>query len=228
MATERLKSAGEIRDDLDALEEALEELRVSYDKYFAGIEKTAPVKQRDRLIRQFRLAERIHVPSTALRFRLSNLKARFVTYKHYWTRVEGELERGVSRRDLMRTRRLGPSPGAAADSDAARPEAEPAAAAEAPSAAPPSAPKRGPATSPAEVYDPAAYGLDPKHLRDVFTALVQAKKQAGESLQGLTYGAMCRKLMQEAPKLRERHRCEQVRFEVKTENGKVRLRARPL
>ncbi len=47
-------------------------------------------------------------------------------------------------------------------------------------------------------------------------------------MQGLTYAALVRKLTREAPKLLQKHGCEQIRFEVSTKTGKVRLRSRPL
>ena len=37
----------------------------------------------------------MHFTSTALRFRLAGLRARLVTYGHYWNRVLGEMERGT-------------------------------------------------------------------------------------------------------------------------------------
>ena len=75
--------------------------------------------------------------------------------------------------------------------------------------------------------DPAAAGIDPAHLRSVFKQLVQAKRAAGESTQGLTYQALVKKLTAEAPKLKQKHRCEKLQFSVSTRGGKVRLRAEP-
>jgi hypothetical protein len=69
--------------------------------------------------------------------------------------------------------------------------------------------------------------VDPEHLREVFKQLVKAKRAAGESTDGLTYAALVRKLSREAPKLKRKHNCANLRFEVSTEGGKVRLRSRP-
>lgn len=188
------------RASLDDFEEAVERLRVAYDKYFAGIDKVSPVRLREQVQRQWNALEAMHVRSTMLRFRLGGLRARFVTYKHYWTRVEREIERGVSRRDLLRLRRAEPS----LDTNGSREIV----------------------VAPSPSHDVA--GLDLAHLHDVFEQLVRAKREAGESLDGLTFSAMCRKLSREAPKFRARHQCESVRFEVSIADGKVRLRARPV
>lgn len=208
----------DVRGLLDGFEEAIEHLRVSYEKYFVGVDRVAPVKERDKVLRMQRELEKLHVRSTALRFRLGGLKARLVTYKHYWTRVERELERGVSRRDLMRMRR-GLGAAAAPDTSAADEQAPNPNGSSGSSHAPAKPP-------PKQSTDPREAGLDPGHLRDVYKELVRAKKAAGESIDGLTYAALCRKLSREAPKLRQKHKCDDVRFEVATIGGKVRLKAR--
>lgn len=84
---------------LDELEQDIERLRVAYDKYFVGIERTPPVRMRERLDRKVRGLEAQHFRSTALRFRCGGLRARYVTYSHYWTRILDQIERGVFRRD---------------------------------------------------------------------------------------------------------------------------------
>jgi hypothetical protein len=217
------------RELVDELEEAIEHLRLSYEKYFVGVDKAAPARLREKVERRVRLLERVPVRTTALRFRMGGIRARFVTYKHYWTRMERQLEMGISRRDLLRMRR---GLGAPTDTSDPQPEetASPSDPEARPGAGPPPPPdgklRRPPPASNGRV-DPAEAGLDPKNLREVFKQLVKAKKAAGESTDGLTYAALCRKLTREAPKLREKHKCEQVRFEVQTVGGRVRLRARP-
>jgi hypothetical protein len=84
---------------LDELEQEIELLRVAYDKYFVGIERTPPVRMRERLDRKVRGLESQHFRSTALRFRCGGLRARYVTYSHYWTRILDQIERGVFRRE---------------------------------------------------------------------------------------------------------------------------------
>jgi hypothetical protein len=184
----------DVRALLDALEGEIEALRHAYDKYFSGVDRVAPSKLRGSVERRLRDVERLHVTSTALRFRLQGLRARFVTYAHYWTRILDQIERGVYRRDLQRAARR------AGEVEPRRAEA----------AASPSQPE-----------------VDEAHVREVYRQLVLAKHAAGESIEGVTYAALVRKISREAPKLRERHGCEQVRFEVATVDGKVRLRARP-
>lgn len=234
--TARPHEKAEFQTLLDEIEGGIEELRHAYEKYFAGIERTAPARMRQKLERTLRLLEGRQPRSTVLRFRLGGIRARFVTYKHYWTRVEHQLERGASRRDLLRMRRGAPKPAAPAEDAAAKethPEADEAQADSEQTAGnglpppppTPGKPARGKARRPSA--DPAAVGLDASNLREVFRTLVKAKRAAGESTDGLTYAALVRKLTREAPKLCSKHKCESLRFEVSTSGGKVRVRSRP-
>lgn len=186
---------------LDELESEIEALRMSYEKYFLGVERAPPVRQRERLDRKLRGLEGTSLRTTVLRFRMGGLRARYITYAHYWTRILDQIERGVSRRDLQRQAR------------------EPARAA---AAASPTSPSR-----PLGAEPPAITLVDPDNARDVFDRLVAAKQQVGESTDGMTFPAFLRKLSREAPKLAEQHGGRALRFDVEVNGGKVRVRARP-
>jgi hypothetical protein len=185
---------------LDELEQEIELLRVAYDKYFVGIERTAPVRQRERLDRRIRMLEGQALRTTVLRFRSGGLRARYVAYKHYWTRILDQIERGVFRRDAG-ARTTPPAP--------------------APIAVPVTEPRASDPATPA----PAAL-VDHDHVRDVFRKLVAAKQSVGEPTDGLTFAAFLRKLSREAPKLMEQHPGKLLRFDVEVKAGKVRVRAR--
>jgi hypothetical protein len=100
------------RQMLDELEEAIEALRIAYEKYFVGVDRVPPTRLHEKVERQLRLAETERFRATALRFRLHGLRARWVTYGHYWTRVLRQIEEGTHRRDYKRTRPA-PTPEAA-------------------------------------------------------------------------------------------------------------------
>ncbi|MBC8070115.1 MAG: hypothetical protein IAG13_17400, partial [Deltaproteobacteria bacterium] len=137
--------------------------------------------------------------TTALRFRCGTLRARYVSYAHYWTRILDQIERGVFRRDV-----------------AARVSAAAAAATAVPVVVD---------TRTTETPAPVAL-VDPEHARNVFRNLVAAKQSVGEPTDGLTFAAFLRKLSREAPKLMEQHPGKVLRFDVEVKDGKVRVRAR--
>lgn len=234
-------SAADASRLLDAFEEGLEELRLFYEKYFIGIERQAPAQRHKELRTQMRRLEELRLRSTVVRFRLAGLRARLVTYEHYWTRVLGQIEKGTYRRELQRAQRR------ASQAHAAPPPGPEIAAASDPAAAPlddvprprgvteisaprPSGPApAGVAGSPPRPPPPPVPvpGMKGTEVRRLFQDLVQAKRAAGEDVDGLTERALARKLARELPKLREQHGGP-VRFEVATVAGKVRLRARPV
>ena len=68
--------------------------------------------------------------------------------------------------------------------------------------------------------------IDHGVARRLFKEYVSAKKAAGQATKGLSYGKMLKKLSIEANRLKEKLGDDvEVRFEVKTIDGKVRLRA---
>lgn len=209
---------------LDELEEAIELLRVAYERYFNGVDRVPPTREHDDIKRRVRLMMTSRGGPTALRFRMQTLKARLVTYEQYWTRILLQIEKGTfkrilaesSRREQIERRRVleapqvpEPAPASVPDEDAPRPRA---------GTAPPRAPSQ---PSRAALPD----GVDAGEVRELFKKFVAAKKAAGEPTEGLTYGKLVDKLARELPSLRAKHGGD-IRFEVATEGGKVRLRAR--
>lgn len=199
---------------------------MEYEKYFLGVERQAPASLHKKTADALRHLETTRPRSTVLRFRLDGLRARFVTYGHYWKRVLTQIENGTHRRDVHRARRRlavrDAEAGAQAPelaSPSAAPPSGPEPAAEAPSAA---APRRSPPPPPSAIP-----GMDSAALRKLYDDFVHAKQAAGEDTTGLAYKALERKLAREAARLQERLG-QRVRFEVAHVAGKVTLRARPL
>lgn len=210
-------------EHLDEIEEQIEMLKVAYERYFNGVDRVPPTREHDAVKLAVRNLARMHTGSTAVRFRAQGLKARLVTYEQYWTRILLQIERGTFRRVLAESKRRELEiRHKRTEEPAARPtptpsDAQPTAELDAP-AAPSSRPP-----SAARVTLPD--GIDAGEARALFKQFVAAKKAAGEPVSGLTYGRLVEKLAKEVPKLQEKHG-EAIRFEVATEGGKVRLRAR--
>ncbi len=224
MARSREPAISDVKQLLDELETGIERLRSEYQKYFLGVERQAPAAIHKKVEKLLREAEATRPRSTALRFRLGGLRARYVTYNHYWTRVLNQIENGTYRRDRqLAQRRLAARAAAEAD-DGLPPEPVMPPMPDAASAGPPPMPGSKPkAPPPAPSGVP---GMDAGSVRKLYEDLVAAKRAAGETTEGLTYKALVRKLAREAPKLRERHGGKDVRFEVANVKGKVTLRAR--
>ncbi|MCA9696686.1 MAG: hypothetical protein KC431_04095, partial [Myxococcales bacterium] len=93
------------KDHLDAVEESIEMLKVSYERYFNGVDRAPPVREHEDVKRAVRDLAKLRGGTTVLRFRAQNLRARLVTYEHYWTRILGMIEKGTFKRVLTESAR---------------------------------------------------------------------------------------------------------------------------
>jgi len=90
---------------LDELQVRIDQLKIAYEQYFLGIEKFAPVKERQECARIVRRVQTAQTTNTALRFRLNSLNQRFLSYQTYWNRILRQIEAGTYHRDLARVER---------------------------------------------------------------------------------------------------------------------------
>jgi hypothetical protein len=95
-----------VSSDLDDIEDALKKLRISYEKYFAGVERVEPLKERDGLKRAVQRLLGDNSKNTARRFRLQTINASLVTYEQYWNRVTRQIEEGTFKRDRVRADKI--------------------------------------------------------------------------------------------------------------------------
>lgn len=199
---------------LDDFEQSIDDLRVAYEKYFLGIDRRAPAQRHRSVKAEMQRLVQLHLRSTALRFRLNGLRARLVTYQHYWNRVLSQIEKGTYRRDIaQRVARRSATPDV--------PEPTPREHTQPMDVVPP----QGPGKAAPRPPPPPVPGMKVKDVHQLFDRLVAAKRAAGEDTRGLTVKALARKLSRELPKLQKKHGGG-VKFEVATVRGKVTLRAR--
>ena len=90
---------------LDELNEAIDKLRHSYEKYFAGIDRIEPQRDRQKVKRMINQLRAKRFNNTASRFRFQSLQARIVTFESHWNRICRQIEEGTYKRDLLRAKR---------------------------------------------------------------------------------------------------------------------------
>jgi hypothetical protein len=225
---------------LDDLEEEIELLKVAYERYFNGVDRIPPRREHDTVKLHLRNIERMRGGVTAMRFRTQTLKARIVTYEHYWTRILRQIELGTfkrilavsQRREHEAQRRRAEEEGGQASQSGVRTMPEPAQSGiraklerDANQSGVRTKLERSAESGRAGATRQLPDGVGAREARDLFKQFVAAKKAAGESVSGITYGRLIDKLAQEVPKLQKKHG-DEIRFEVTTVGGKVRLRAR--
>lgn len=223
---------------LDELEDQIAQLRVAYERYFLGIDRTPPDRERTKVERKIRHLSVGAMGSTALRFRLDGLRGRFVTYGQHWRRICTQIEKGTYVRvvaEAERRRRLAAfearmdreqaqlrqQQGELPERDAAQQRPDPAQVSEAGHPIPSPPPPKPRAKRPGRLASVA----DLPEARALYEHYVQAKREAGQSTKGLSYSAMMQQIARQIPKLKAKHNGK-VRFEVATKNGQVKLLAK--
>ncbi len=95
----------EIEAMVEEFSKKLEILRVRYEQYFMGIEKTAPAVMRMDVARIMRNLEQMNVKNTALKFKIRQCIQKFTSYSTYWNRILREIEDGTYKRHIDKVKR---------------------------------------------------------------------------------------------------------------------------
>ncbi|WP_375755167.1 MXAN_5187 C-terminal domain-containing protein [Corallococcus exercitus] len=103
--------------ECEELEAAIAELRHSYEQYFMGMERQAPIRAHEDLKKRMLKLKGAFIRSTSVKFRVQSLHNKFLTYERLWVRTLQEIEAGTYRRDLAKARRRAGAkqPGATGD-----------------------------------------------------------------------------------------------------------------
>jgi len=84
----------QINQYLTDIELKLKDLRIRYEQYFAGVEKRAPIREREALERVIRRLNQRRIMQTDLRYRFQNLSGSFYSYQNMWERIQREMDEG--------------------------------------------------------------------------------------------------------------------------------------
>ncbi len=190
-----------LEQTMDEFEQRLFVLKIDYEKYFSGIERIEPLRERDDLKRLLRELTIQPVLATRQKHRLRTLRARFASMELYWTRNLVQIERGTHpkmkfRADLADRAR---------QATAAAPEAAPAVRRREPSA---------------EEREDAAY-------KAVYDKYLAARKKCGQS-EDIAFESIRDVLQKQVRTIKSRYRCTSVKFRVTVEEGKAKVKAVPI
>ena len=221
------------RDEVGTLEEDFKALRTEYEKYFAGVERLEPLKERDRVKTALRRLSTVRTPNTAFKYRLNTLQASMITYENYWNRITRQIEEGTYHRDLFRLahkQMFADAAAAAKQAESAAPgnggAREPVASGTpAPAAATPTPARAQPAAAPAGAGTNANAAY-PAALRNLYDAFVKARAETGDQ-RPLTIDSLATTVKKQMVAIKEKFKCERVEFTVAVKDGKAILKAIP-
>jgi hypothetical protein len=207
-----------IDEDLNQLEKDIRQLKIEFEAYFGGGRKRPPTEIQWRIEQTIkRHGEKGAQLNYGQRFKLNNLTSTYAKYADVFRKRMKAKEEGTVQRHY----------GAAArEIEAERARSKPAAPPPPPEPEPP--PRRAAAAGKAgEVVvaysDPSKEGDKVKQL---YEALLEAKKKAGEKTDNLTLDSFSKFVSSKADQLKSQKGSKEVEFAVSTEGGQVKLKAR--
>jgi hypothetical protein len=203
----------QINTTLDEVEQRSNRLKIQYEKYFSGIERIEPLKEREDIKRVLRDLGDKQMPNATQRFRYQQLKARFQSLELYWMRNLAMIERGTHpkmkfRADLKDVSRMKKS------TDNALPEAdvEPLMSAE----------QEEVLRRRQEIQE-----REERALKMVYDKYMEARAKCGQSTD-LAFDTVRNILKQQVRQIKSQYNVETVRFRINIEDGKAKVKAVPI
>ncbi|QRN96712.1 hypothetical protein JRI60_48350 [Archangium violaceum] len=100
------KSGSEVAlQECDAIEAELAALKVTYEHYFMGIDRTPPTRVHEDLKKRVERLKSSFVRNTGAKFRVQAIHSKFMSYERLWTRTLQEIENGTYKRDVAKAKR---------------------------------------------------------------------------------------------------------------------------
>jgi len=94
MARKNKKDLG-LNSRMDELERKIFILKMQYEKYFSGIERIEPAKEREAIKRTIRDMAQEYISNTQQKYRFVQIRARMSSLEMYWQRNLVLIERGT-------------------------------------------------------------------------------------------------------------------------------------
>ncbi len=186
---------------LDEIEQKMFLLKINYEKYFSGLERVEPLREREELRRAMRDFLDEPIKNSVQRFRYQTLKSRFQSLELYWQRNLTLMERGTHPK--MRFR---------ADARERMREAEPE------------------ALSPSQIQvleeRQAAQEKEERAYKLVYDKYLEARAKCGQSTD-LSFDAVRDALKKQVRTIKSTYQCDGVKFRVVVEDGKAKVKAVP-
>jgi len=212
-----------VSDDLDAIEKAIRQLQIEWDKFFSGVEKKPPSDLQSRLqqlVRKYAYAE---LTNNTERFRYQSLTSRLTTFTELWNKRMRAREEGrdagvhLTHQQRMQAQKMhelyGPAP-SVDDLAAAMGKL---------AGGRPSRTAERPQKSEVRVAD----ATDKAAIRSLYDQFVAARQTAGESA-ALKIESFEKLIGQQTSKIRSSTQAAAVEFRVEVKDGKASLKAKPI
>jgi hypothetical protein len=199
MARRNKKDHG-LNSRMDEIERKMFLLKMQYEKYFTGIERIEPMKEREALKRILRDMTQEHITNTQQRYRFIQLKARMSSLELYWQRNLVMIERGTHPKMKFRANLKDQTARDRAILAKQRQERK---------------------------VRFNSRQQEEKALKMAFDTLIQARKKTGQNT-NLNYDSVRETLRKQSRMIKSQHQCERVKFRVQIQDGKAKMKAVPI
>jgi hypothetical protein len=201
-----------IAEDLSQLETSIRQLQIEWEKFFAGMEKKAPLELKGRveaLVRKYANAE---IRNNGDRFRYQSLTSRYASFAELWAkRMRAREEGRPAGLHGTRAPHITPLPVPPAAGATPAGTATPAAA-------------RAAAGNEYRVRHPET---DAAAVRDLYQQFLEARRSTGETA-AVNFEGFQRLITQQASRILAEKGAKAVDFRLETKDGKVSLKAKPV
>lgn len=191
---------------LDEVEEKIFLLKINYEKYFSGLERKEPYRDREEIRRLVRDLMEEPMNQASQRFRFQSLRSRFQSLELYWNRNLTLFERGTHpkmkfRADLHdKTRQAQPAaqdPALAAEAERVLQERQ------------------------------AQMEREERAYKLVYDKYLEARAKCGQSTD-LSFDAVRDALRKQVRQIKATYNTEQVKFRIVVEEGRAKVKAVPV
>jgi len=195
-----------LEQQLNTLDKRLDRLRILYDQYFHGIERTEPASEREAIVKLIQDMRKTQIRNTALRFRVNQLVARISSYQNYWARICRQIGEGTYHRDIFKAKYRSKQKQQEESSEQDAPLSS---------------------RVPKGQKDTGLPGITQDNFNKLFDAYILAKRRCRENTKGLTKEVLHSSLRKQVPVLMKKYNCSRVEFKVVIKQGKAILKAIP-
>jgi hypothetical protein len=92
----------DIEADLHLIDVRIKQLKLEYEQYFMGTRKREPLQTRGEVQKYVQLYAQSPIKNTGMRFKFSNLRSRFFTFRRHWDATLRKIEAGTYERHLFK------------------------------------------------------------------------------------------------------------------------------
>lgn len=187
---------------MEEAEQKMFVLKMDYEKFFSGLERIEPLREREVVKRMLREMEQESSISTTQRFKLQTLKSRFQSMELYWTRNLVQMERGTHPKMKFKAElHAKPLPGVAVE-----------------------------ALSDEQVevlrQRQERAEREERAYRMVYDKYLEARRQCGQTTE-LDFGSVREALHKQVRLIKSTYQTENVKFRILIEDGKAKVKAVP-